>query len=185
MADHEIVEIVARCQCRANELLWQLPKSSLPLDAGICHCNSCRHGTGALGFTACTWPLPVPELPACSKAAFSPRADVHFCATCGTVMFLRMTTQPPWTGLALGTVEDPTMCRLTMHMCLTDTKDGGMSVWLDEVDGTQMKKYAAADLQSEFEAVTPAKSGGSGHLKASCRCGGAQFAVKRATALPG
>ena len=59
-----------------------------------------------------------------------------------------------------------------------------MSVWLDRVNGTRLKKYAAADLQSEFEAVT-AKGGEEGYLKASCRCRGAQFAITRSTELSG
>ncbi|PQK17487.1 hypothetical protein BB8028_0007g06820 [Beauveria bassiana] len=184
MADLDTVEIIARCLCQANELSWKLPKSTLPLDTGICHCNSCRHGTGTLGgFMACEWPLPVPELMGCSRVAFSPRADVYFCATCGTLIFMRKRTQPPWTGLALGALEDPTaICRLTMHLCLADTKDGGMSVWLDRVNGARLKKYADADLQSEFEGVT-AKGGGEGNLKASCKCRGVQFEITRSREL--
>ncbi|KAM3516774.1 hypothetical protein NHJ13051_009597 [Beauveria bassiana] len=186
MADLDTVKIIARCLCQANELSWKLPKSTLPLNTGICHCNSCRHGTGTLGgFMACEWPLPVPELPGCSRAAFSPRADVYFCATCGTLMFMRKRTQPSWTGLALGALEDPTaICRLTMHLCLADTKDGGMSVWLDRVNGARLKKYADADLQSEFEGVT-ARGGGEGNLKASCKCRGVQFEITRSRELSG
>lgn len=183
MADLDTVKIIARCLCRANNLSWDLPTSCLPLDAGICSCDSCRHGTGTLGFTACTWPLPIPELPCCSKAAFSPRADIYFCTTCGTVMFLHIRSLP-WIGLALGALIDPSICKLSMYLCLADTQDGGMSVWLESVTSTRLKKYATHDLQSEFETTT-AKGGGRGNLKASCRCGGAQFEVTRATGALG
>lgn len=179
MSESDTIEIIARCFCLANKLSWHLPKSSLPLDAGICNCDSCRHGTGTLGFTGCTWPLPIPELPNCSKAAFSPRADVYFCTTCGTLMFFHHRTIP-WIGLALGTLEDPTVCKLTMHLCLADTKDGGLSAWLDRVKGTQLAKYATDDLQEKFEAVTGKKGEGkNSNLKASCRCGGVQFEITR------
>lgn len=175
MADLDTVEIIARCLCRANNLSWHLTTSCLPLDAEICICDSCRHGTGTLGFTACTWPLPIPELPCCSKAALSPRADVYFCMTCGTVMFLHVRSLP-WIVLALGTLEDLTICKLSMYLCLADTQDGSMSVWLQSVTGTRLEKYATHDLRSEFETTsaietTSAKEGGEVNLKASCRCG--------------
>lgn len=91
---------------------------------------------------------------------------------------------PPWTGLALGAIKDPTICRLSMYLCLADTKDGGMSVWLESANGTWLKKYATHDLQSEFDTAT-AKDGGEGNLKASCRCGGFQFEATRATEVSG
>ena len=193
MAAPDTVQVRARCLCGANKFSWHVAATALPLDASVCHCDSCRHGTGTLGFTACTWPLPLPsegELVNCSKSAFSSRADVYFCTSCGTLLFWHSDALP-WLGLAVGALENPkSWCKMTLHMCLADTRDGGMSVWLDNVQNNRLKKHLTHDLSAEagddWMAKMPSQ-GDSGHdnLQASCRCGGVKFQVTRPTEQSG
>lgn len=161
----------------------------------MCHCDTCRHGSGVL----CTsyYPLPLAAAPPSLRGlkAHSSTAAItrYFCGTCGCHVF-RARHKPrmgeeaalEW-EVATGTITDETTdgpagdeCsgpRYSRHMNVADTRDGGLSVWLPELDGVVLEVVDAAAAHS-LPAVQAADGDG-GVLPGRCLCGNVRFHITR------
>ncbi|KAI8273692.1 hypothetical protein K4K60_010513 [Colletotrichum sp. SAR11_57] len=185
------VVITAQCLCKAHTFKAQTYRSNLPLKASCCHCNSCRHVSGAL-YTACVkWPSPSEHLADLKKYSYSDSIDLYSCGTCSAQMFCLgpAVGDVPWvvTG-ALENAED--LVQYASHMHVGDTIDGGASVWLPRyADGAPVKRWReGAGKSEELPLDWPgAKALSSETLKAgptpditpfSCHCGGIDLKLK-------
>ncbi|KAK3308308.1 uncharacterized protein B0T15DRAFT_104978 [Chaetomium strumarium] len=93
------VTLQAQCLCKTQTFTTTVPRTSLPLKGSSCHCDSCRHVTGALRSADATWPGPAADIVAAAanndsanggtlkRYPFSPRTNVLFCDKCGSKLF--------------------------------------------------------------------------------------------------
>lgn len=144
----DTVTVTAHCLCKTHVFTTTVPKAKLPLNASVCHCDSCRHNTGALYSIGAAWPEPRASVDVSNLKVFhfGKSADVLFCSTCSTPMFF---ANPQDTDEELevfvGTIQnDPeNIVRINRHIFVGDTKDGGATMWMRKpnVDGTEVKRW--------------------------------------------
>ena len=127
----ETVPITSQCLCGANTFTTSVKKSALPLKITACHCDSCRHMTGAFYLPDLTWPDPAVDLSALSKYHFSETLVDYSCGTCGSHMFCKRTTPGSTPNVFSGTLSNgPDMVQYEDHIFVGDTLDGGATAWL-------------------------------------------------------
>ncbi|KAK4203056.1 hypothetical protein QBC40DRAFT_167731 [Triangularia verruculosa] len=151
----DTITLTAQCHCNALTFTSPpIPRSSLPLKATNCHCNSCRHLTGSLrGSSDILWPGPPPSSPSTNsllkKYTFSPRLNIFFCGKCSTTLFWEdnstpgTTTYLVFTGVLTPTSplrEGEKLVEWDAHMFLDDTTDGGAVNWLNGLNGPAGEK---------------------------------------------
>ncbi|RYP75036.1 hypothetical protein DL771_002684 [Monosporascus sp. 5C6A] len=133
------VTLTAQCLCKAHTFTTEVARSSLPLKATCCHCNSCRHVTGALYSVDAPWPGDGDKIGKSSlkKYTCSKLVTLLFCGTCSSPMFFQMRPENAdesdeygvFTGV-LANIEVPNLVEFGHHMYVGDTLDGGASPWL-------------------------------------------------------
>ncbi|KAF1976136.1 hypothetical protein BU23DRAFT_551631 [Bimuria novae-zelandiae CBS 107.79] len=158
----DLVTLTANCLCKANLFTTQVPKSKFPLEGWACHCDSCRHVTGALYTLDTPWPEPRANVDVSGLKTynFSPKYDILFCPTCSTPMFFAHTAELEHKlGVFTGTLKnDPTdLVKITNHIFVGDTKDGGASMWLRKpnTDGNEAQRYKARDKDERGAPAEP------------------------------
>ncbi|CAJ2505015.1 Uu.00g124090.m01.CDS01 [Anthostomella pinea] len=157
-SENATVELTAQCLCKKHTFTAKVPQSSLPLKASACHCNSCRHVTGAMYGTATLWPgdSDAVQESSLSKYVFGETLTTLSCGTCSSMMFWEKSTEskPPthsvFTG-ALANIDVPDLVLFTEHKFLGDTIDGGASPWLRSAgkDGARPRLWAGQTRNSE------------------------------------
>ncbi|KAG8422189.1 hypothetical protein J3459_010599 [Metarhizium acridum] len=141
------VRITAECLCKRHSFGTEIPQSRLPLEGNVCHCHSCRHSTGALYVLQSTWPQPRADVNTSGlhKYQFSANIANLFCATCSTPMFSELAWDPGNLGVFSGPLKNIEVApiKLTNHIYVEDTVDGGASVWLrrPNPDGEEIPRY--------------------------------------------
>lgn len=213
-AKSEHVDITAQCLCKAHSFTTSVERSKLPLQVWYCHCDSCRHSTGALYSSDVAWPGPGEEIQRSSlkRYVFTPRVHILFCGTCSSPMFFEEYdgpgTDPTGWGVFTGVLSnnaEPGLATIASHIFVGDTLDGGATMWLrSNGDGTPIKRWTAARDKSEEVAADwpPSVSLPGTDLKSEpapvpirCRCKGvdlvlrwdeivAEFSVKPKSELP-
>ncbi|KAI8631263.1 Mss4-like protein [Xylariaceae sp. FL1651] len=154
-----IVNLIAQCLCQAHRFRAGIPHSSLPLEVTYCHCNSCRHVTGAMYSDILVWPGDSTAIRESSlrRYIFSEKLTILFCGVCSSTMFFEKkeagddnATHGVLTGV-LTNVNVPGLAKITDHIFLGDTLDGGASPWLRSVqsDGSQPRLWKGRKGQSE------------------------------------
>lgn len=131
----DAIALTARCLCGTNIYEATVPKSNLPLRAYICHCDSCRHVTGALYSVALRWPIARADVNVSALKVFHhfPSIDLLFCPTCSTPMFFADTKDTTrLLGVLSGVLSnnDVDLIQYANQVYVSDTQDGGASVWL-------------------------------------------------------
>ncbi|KAI0201642.1 hypothetical protein F4808DRAFT_107968 [Astrocystis sublimbata] len=153
--DDGLFELKAHCLCQTHRFTSQVPRSSIPLEAVYCHCTSCRHVTGSLYSTYVIWRGDVSEIKSRSRSQpqsrclkrykFSERLAILFCGVCSTTMFWEKRVDDDdhggngdggdgviygvFTGV-LANVDISGLVRISDHVFLDDTVDGGAVPWL-------------------------------------------------------
>ncbi|KAF2029722.1 hypothetical protein EK21DRAFT_67137 [Setomelanomma holmii] len=169
-ADQDPVTLTAHCLCKANIFTSRVSKSNLPLQAYACHCDSCRHVTGALYSVDLRWPTPRAEVNVSKLKVFHHFAsiDLLFCPTCSTPMFFAdRNDKDRLLGVFSGvlTNEDVNLVEFANHIFINDTKEGGASVWLrHNASGSQIKRF-----KKTIAAPVPI----------CCKCKGVEFVLHR------
>lgn len=138
--DH--VELTAQCLCKEHTFTANVPRSSLPLEAHVCHCNSCRHVTGAMNTNVVPWSGDVDaiEKSTLRRYSFSKRIKILFCGTCSSPMLWEILQHDEATGKAKETEYDVFtgvlrnegprgLLKIVDHIFVGDTLDGGSSMW--------------------------------------------------------
>ncbi|KAK0720295.1 Mss4-like protein [Lasiosphaeris hirsuta] len=146
MIEAKIVQITAQCLCKDHTFTASIPSTLLPLRASCCHCDSCRHNTGALYSSDTPWPGSSAEARESSltRYKFSERINVLFCGRCSSPMFFEEKNggaeEPPTYGVFTGVLkgeypEGGLLVRIVEHIFVGDTLDGGASCWLRRPHG--------------------------------------------------
>lgn len=185
MGDHVLI----RCHCGQLTDTVQL-QHSIPVESILCHCDSCRHCTGALTFSALRLFSP-PDSAFTTKLvkyASSNKLWRYFCETCGSHVCYYVVEENSW-GVCAGVIEgaiDDRRGRLQIfigHEFVRDTKDGGLlpifptsTVYPGDYNGESVQdwKTALADLKVNVEVNDSTDS-----LPGECHCGSVRFTVGR------
>ncbi|KAK5086901.1 hypothetical protein LTR05_004071 [Lithohypha guttulata] len=183
-------EIVVRCHCGQMNIAMQL-QGSLPHQGPVCHCDSCRHVTGALTLSSGP-PLLDPPVDVLKQKltqyATSPKITRYFCQECGSHVAYHVVAEDRWC-ICTGAIDKAKHGKLeaieaiTGHEYLADTKDGGLSWCFPNVpcyledDGQSPVEDLKAELKKsrddEATAETPEK------LRAECHCGRVKLSIDR------
>ncbi|KAI1823793.1 Mss4-like protein [Xylaria intraflava] len=190
------IVLAARCLCQAHRFEAVVPRSSLPLQTTCCHCTSCRHLTGSLHSSATLWPGDGAAIRNSSlrRYGFSTSLTVLFCGLCGSTLFCEKA--PPGGGPlihvvitgALENVNVPSLLKVTDHMFVGDTLDGGALPWLcgndiDESSRPHIWKGAKGqgeELSPAAPLPAPEANTGSPDAEVSlrCHCGGVDLILR-------
>ena len=182
-SDHQqAITLRLACLCRQVRAHVDISRDDIPLDASICHCNACRYASGLLCTTLCQLPATLSPLEVngdtCSYEVGSSRRIVFFCTCCGASIY---ETNEDATNIKLytGVLElDPDTVEFTSQCCAKETRDGGLSTWLDlpvcdETDHCNLHRMTPViDLSRSLENYEQGND-----VQASCHCGGVQFIV--------
>ncbi|KAI5201197.1 hypothetical protein E4T39_05338 [Aureobasidium subglaciale] len=176
-------EMKARCLCGDYQLSISVPQEQLPLTASICHCDSCRHGSGTLYMGAAYVPddcvkTVQDSLSGLKASEWSSRRTSYLCSTCGSTVIGKLDGRL-WihTG-ALDQLED--IVKIQRQIYVKDTQDGGFSNWLEDLP---TKVHATLDdgLPVDWPNSTGTKQTKmhSDRLHVHCLCKGVNFWISR------
>ncbi|KAK8032999.1 hypothetical protein PG991_002397 [Apiospora marii] len=201
MAD-STVEITAQCLCKQHTFTTSIARSSLPIKASTCHCNSCRHLTGAMYSSEAPWPAAdggqAVAKSALQRYVFSERLTVRFCGTCSSPMFWEWPGKSEhkisvFTGV-LANHADPDvqdLVQITDAIFVGDTLDGGAAPWLKRPngkDGPKARLWTGQMNESEelpHDWLPPAplpdasKKSTPDQVALRCRCKGVDLVMRR------
>ncbi|OAA69861.1 Mss4-like protein [Cordyceps fumosorosea ARSEF 2679] len=199
MTDSNDVEIGVHCLCSSHAFSVSLPAAELPLTAVCCHCNECRHLTGAMYTCAVEWPGSSEAILSSSlqRYAYARNSFLLFCGTCGTPVFAQQIRQGVASDVfyvAAGLLPNLNvdMLRIAQHLWVGDTLDGGASVFMQKLIGASQpvprwrKGHGEADglldrdwpsQASHQQAVEDCSSHDSVRIR--CLCKGVDFTLLR------
>ncbi|KAH7144055.1 glutathione-dependent formaldehyde-activating enzyme [Dactylonectria macrodidyma] len=171
------------CLCGSvSQLVPSRPAIDTPPTLSLCHCNTCRYSTGLL--CASYYPIASPSVP--SGITQYEGADGwtrHFCSSCGCHVFRcrpASEQEVEWelaTGVIIESLHEdgsPDVISYASHDHVSDTKDGGISVWIQDFQGGKMEL-----VENAVPSVHPRASLDEDHLPASCDCGRVSFHITR------
>ncbi|KAF4979800.1 hypothetical protein FZEAL_4060 [Fusarium zealandicum] len=187
--------VTAQCLCKANIFTTSIFRSNLPLKGTICHCNSCRHVTGAMYSSHVVWPGSPEEIckSKLERYKFTQNVSLRFCGTCSSPMFWEeyYAEKPEildvLTGV-LNNVQVPDFITFPYQILVGDTKDGGASHWLQHVnkDGFLSQRWKtragkSEQLDTSWPSTTSAPQdqdqAGTRRISIQCRCKGINFVL--------
>lgn len=162
--------IAAACACTSFQVSLTLETSSLPIPITLCLCNTCRRLSGTCGTSyAGTVQIDDPSSLNLTTYKASDGVEHCFCSTCGAQTLIPAAEKGSW-HVATG-LWDRTEGVTLFNGCksVTETLDGGVSVWLDSTDHALKAKLSSGVKNGKDEE----------RLKASCDCGGVKFYITR------
>jgi hypothetical protein len=146
--------LYASCHCGALRQHIRFADSipGLPVGTALCHCYTCRHSTGLL----CTSYMPISNPESLSNTTTHPsnsdQIQRHFCSTCGCHMFRSRPSngqdqgsnveQEKYWEVATGVLNNvASFVHIDRHINVSDTKDGGLSIWIKEQNGNPLPVF--------------------------------------------
>ncbi|KAI0126222.1 glutathione-dependent formaldehyde-activating enzyme [Xylariales sp. AK1849] len=198
------------CHCgAASQMVAVSNTDSSSPGINVCHCRACRHSTGLL----CVSYMRLRDSPLTEGLKAFESSDGfqrYFCTICGCHVFWCYSDDKEqekgkvtWavaTGIISERLSDHDEVKgfhgeageaqYTTHINVAGTKDGGLSSWIDQVDGRRMAVYrhcGPGDSDDAGEILTPIL-GGSSHPEVSagekplggfCHCGTVRFHITR------
>ncbi|EHY58882.1 hypothetical protein ABEF95_005844 [Exophiala dermatitidis] len=181
-----------------------LASSEGPFEGSICHCDTCRHTTGALGTWYATLKRSPSEESLSHTTAYktSSKYTRFFCKQCGCHVFVRSERDGRWLACAgivetdIRRVEGETkegrldnVARVTFHEYVGDAHDGGIAPYMTRLGGrtvpcflTEPDDGAEPMPENELQrlrtkGLNEASQGRSEYLPVACHCGGVQLHI--------
>ncbi|KAH8820087.1 Mss4-like protein [Xylogone sp. PMI_703] len=172
-----IITVTAECLCKTHTFSTEISTSELPLPGSACHCNSCRHCTGALYMTEVTWPQPREDVDISRLQGYEFSANITyiFCGTCSTLMFYESRKYPTKLGVFSGVLKniDADLVRLNKHLFVKDTIDGGATISrYEEISGEIPWNWPQVSSLTGFEGKQEQKA-----IPIWCHCKGIQLLI--------
>lgn len=183
-------QVIVRCHCGQLTEKVQL-RDKIPLAGPLCHCNICRHVTGAMTFSGVSLPSPPAELfkEKLIKYATSDKIVRYFCGTCGSHVCYYAVKDDRW-AVCPGAIDkvlgeyNGKLEKHTGHEFVADTLDGGFSWCIPGIPSYMEDDGAtpSTDLKGDLQKLQLAGSGnaGQGTVEAKCHCGHVNFSIKPA-----
>ncbi|KAF1814462.1 hypothetical protein P152DRAFT_272609 [Eremomyces bilateralis CBS 781.70] len=176
------MDVTSKCLCGSSSFTVRIEQ--YPIEAHLCHCDTCRHAHGEFAAFHAPWPVPPPEsLKTMTGYQSSSSVTRYFCSKCGTQMGDAGAHGHQWTT-STATVDEPEkLFEYKHHIFVPDTKDGGLSDLLPMINGREMRlwrgeKYQSEELPKSWKGAPPAPDP-SERLEARCLCGGVKFFITR------
>ncbi|KAJ3518965.1 hypothetical protein NMY22_g13419 [Coprinellus aureogranulatus] len=197
-----ITLIPARCHCARNQFKIPFDGSSLPRSGIMCHCNTCRHSTGSMGYYNVR--IDGPQVPLSAESTdenhipadlsnltvyrASATAERYYCSTCSAHMFFRWQSEAEGTdrwGIMTGCLDRiDGVVTLAQHEFVGDTLDGGLADHIPSYEGKILKRYQDGDPETSEELPigwNVGKGRNPETLSLHCHCKGVQLYLTRAT----
>lgn len=191
------LEYEISCHCGGSEQTVKSAENATNrLDMSLCHCTTCRHVTGVL-FTSYL-PIQSPTLNSGIREYCSSKdSKRYFCTTCGCHLFQRSEINglTKWC-VATGVVskgnynlmqaleaEGDESIHHAHHINIADTKDGGLSTFInfaEHTKPTEKRTSVKSSATRPNDRATPKPPNAAGdELEASCHCGKVAFHITR------
>ncbi|KAL1311307.1 hypothetical protein AAFC00_001487 [Neodothiora populina] len=177
----KIVE--AACLCGNFDVRIALRKTSLPLPATFCHCETCRRSSGALANSYVnlepgSWAPEATVVERLKAYKSSPSVSRYFCPTCGCHVLWHGPGKDDW-HVPSGVLRKlDGVAQFRRHIWTRDTLDGGFSDWFPSQNGQSLTIPDASSAQqpqpSDSSSPDPDK-----RLYAHCSCGGINMYISR------
>lgn len=189
MSDQDRTITIACC-CRRHHLTSFVKSAELLFEAPTCHCYQRRHGTGNICASYIDWGGWVyaeSDLSSLSCYVISEDICHYFCLGCRTGLSVEKGTGSGTLSVPVGILQNASeTVEFVGHECVSDTKDGGASDWLREVDGNHLISHPEGHSRGRFHALgerdwsllartDPENTDRHDVLEAKCLCGGALF----------
>ena len=175
-------ELKASCMCGQLSASCNVPNKDFPVEYTICHCWTCRHMTGLLALTLLNVhrPLTVKGTPVQYTYPGGPKTfSRYFCGHCGTSVYEDGEPPTRYASLCSGALEKlDGLANIKSHIYVSDTGDGGLSVWLPQLPAFE-EKTGGAPYTGPFVGQELARHAADERLDCTCRCGGVQFYITR------
>lgn len=190
----ETITLTVSCLCKANVHSATIPKSSLPLQAHVCHCDTCRHLTGSLYSSLAYWPVPrsTVDLSGYKSYNFSPPFDALFCPTCSAPVWgaFKDETRPLLvsTGALENIAYEGELVTWAPQGYVGDTIDGGASHWLKHMNtsGPKLKSFkcetkgdGAEELPDDWPTQPHTSEERQDAVPIRCKCQDVHFVLHR------
>ncbi|KAF9459652.1 Mss4-like protein [Collybia nuda] len=187
----------AQCHCGRNSFKVGFQTSALPICSDLCHCTSCRHSTGQLVINQVRFDgIPL------SRTTDGPADFTHlmpyrtsdsatrwFCSTCSAHILWEYTEPNSWC-VSVGSLEmSEGIVKLTHHIWVGDTVDGGIANYLRVIEGYELPRYSAGAREKETVPlilpvpISEAKDNQNDILAAHCHCNAVRLSITRPSAL--
>lgn len=168
------------CLCGAvsQDVTAKLPSSG-GLELTLGHGDVERHSSGLLCVSY--YPIQPPQFDkGTSNHVGADGWTRYFCSTCGCHVFRSGAGDPEvaW-EVATGVANDEDMnfgTRYVHHSSVSDTTDGGISIWLPDIDGQSLQVDRRPESQQDGNPAPPSSQD---TLTASCACGTVSFHITR------
>ncbi|KAJ8129885.1 hypothetical protein O1611_g3743 [Lasiodiplodia mahajangana] len=200
------------CHCGAAKQIVHLRDKlpNTPQDIDLCHCYACRHNTGLLCVSYAGIERPDSIQGLVEYRSTTKTITRFFCATCGCHVFWRReitlgdssnaeigddVSQGDWWAVATGVIEgseeesgendSEVPIRYAKHINTAGTKDGGLSPFIQSIEGSREVEVAEALGASLSSILTPTKTKESSEgevLNAFCHCKTVRFHITRPNA---
>ena len=171
------------CLCGKTRATFKLPESSFP-QLELCHCTTCRHQSGQLA----TFVITIPSTHTSTFEIQGPLTSYqtsksltrYHCSSCGANVYFNDHSHgliEVWAGL----LDQMHLLRSYHQIFLSDTRDGGMSVWFP--DTPLWSEWPDESEKVDISTYTSAKSppnqieDRSDFLSCHCHCGGITFRI--------
>lgn len=143
-------EFQVSCSCGSTNHTFNAPLSALPFPSHLCGCDISRRISGSLLTSYINITLTPddakPDTSKCTAYNSSSILRRWFCSTCGTHMYLEYYADGHFEA-ATGTLNTKTqqgtdgLVQFESCMWIGDTKDGGASRFLSQIDGRELKRW--------------------------------------------
>lgn len=192
MTEYKTIE--ARCHCEGARVVVKVPRASLPLKMGICHCETCRRVTGFMAYTFIDLPKDhqiVQVTGPVEKYRTSEHLERGFCTKCGATLYEdtddlvgRNRGIMPAALTEFDGVVDPVPA---YHAFVSDTKDGGLRDWLRTYPSFEITRFQSAEIPPNklynadaYKRLDDSDyAGQQDKVKCACHCGGVTFWITR------
>ena len=165
------------CLCRqvTGDITFSSPSASRI--GSLCHCSMCRHTSGVACTTtisSSTCPFTFDITGPLKSYAASPGTTLFFCKLCGSSVY-EEDKEISNVAFHTGVLEDPDgTIEISNQCCVPETKDGGLSPWLDLPTSSLCLVHKNAAASTGETAPPPSKEQ---QFPAFCHCKGVNLKI--------
>ncbi|KAF4974150.1 hypothetical protein FZEAL_8915 [Fusarium zealandicum] len=192
MTDNTTKTLEAKCFCGSVHFTVDVPASSIPFLAYLCHCSLCRYASGAPAIFHTHLPIgivpkfvePSSEKNMTSYLIGNESGMWNFCSTCGCHIASIGADKGNWVPATSIFINGPEYFDIRKHIYSKSTKDGGIAQALTHTGGQEFIDWNPEENSPQAkidEAKPEIGEDGKERLRVECECKGVSFTVSRPT----